>query len=144
MCYLILVLICIPMMISDVSIFSDTCWPFVHLLQKSVCSDPFPGFKWDSFVLFFILLSLLLSCKCSLYGLGINSYRCMYICAKSVQSCPTLCDPMDHNPWGSSVHGIFQAIILEYYMPFSRESSWPRDQTHVSYVSCICRGFLYH
>ena len=30
------------------------------------------------------------------------------------QSCPTLCDPMDCSPPGSSVHGIFQARILEW------------------------------
>ena len=31
-----------------------------------------------------------------------------------LQSCPTLCDPMDCSPLGSSVHGIFQAKILEW------------------------------
>ena len=31
-----------------------------------------------------------------------------------VQSCPTLCDPMDCSPPGSSVHGIFQARVLEW------------------------------
>ena len=31
-----------------------------------------------------------------------------------VQSCPTLCNPMDCNLWGSSVHGILQARILEW------------------------------
>ena len=37
---------------------------------------------------------------------------------------PTLCDLMDYNLPGSSVHGIFQARILEWVaMPFSRESS---------------------
>ena len=30
------------------------------------------------------------------------------------QSCPTLCDPMDCSPPGSSIHGIFQARILEW------------------------------
>ena len=30
------------------------------------------------------------------------------------QSCPTLCDPMDCSPAGSSVHGIFQARVLEW------------------------------
>ena len=30
------------------------------------------------------------------------------------QSCPTLCDPMDYSPPGSSVHGISQAEILEW------------------------------
>ena len=34
--------------------------------------------------------------------------------AKSLQSCPTLCDPTDYSPPGSSVHGIFQARVLEW------------------------------
>ena len=34
--------------------------------------------------------------------------------AKSLQSCPTLCDPIDSSPPGSSVHGIFQARVLEW------------------------------
>ena len=45
--------------------------------------------------------------------------------------CPTLCDPMDCSPSGSSVHGISQARTLEWIaIFFSRESSWPRDQTY--------------
>ena len=52
---------------------------------------------------------------------------------------------MDHSPPGSSVHGILQARILEWVaMLSSRGSSWPRDQTCVSCVSCIVRGALYH
>ena len=40
------------------------------------------------------------------------------------QSCPTLCDPMDCSPPGSSVHGIFQARVLECVaISFSRGSS---------------------
>ena len=34
--------------------------------------------------------------------------------AKLLQSCPTLCDPMDGSPLGPSVHGIFQARVLEW------------------------------
>ena len=34
--------------------------------------------------------------------------------AKSLQSCPTLCDPTDGSPPGSPVHGIFQARVLEW------------------------------
>ena len=34
--------------------------------------------------------------------------------AKSLQLCPTLCDPIDGSPPGSSVHGIFQARVLEW------------------------------
>ena len=46
----------------------------------------------------------------------------------SLQSCPTLWDPMDYSPPGSFVHGILQARILEWVaMPSSRGSSQPRD-----------------
>ena len=46
------------------------------------------------------------------------------------QSCPTLGNPMDTSPPGSSVHGILQAKILEWVaISFSRGSSPPRDQT---------------
>ena len=62
-----------------------------------------------------------------------------------LQSCPTLCNPMDCVPPGSSAHGILQARILEWVaMPSSRGLSQPRDQTHVSYVFCIGRQVLYH
>ena len=51
------------------------------------------------------------------------------------QPCPTLGDPMDCSPPGSSVHGILQARILEWVaMPSSSRSSQPRDQT------CIARA----
>ena len=59
------------------------------------------------------------------------------------QSCPTLCDPMDCSPPGSSVHGILQARKLEWVaVPSSQGSSWPSDQTQVAYVSCIGRHVL--
>ena len=49
------------------------------------------------------------------------------------------------SPPGSSVHGIFQARILEWVaISFSRGSSWLRDQTGVSCVSCVGRWILYH
>ena len=51
------------------------------------------------------------------------------------QSCPTLCDPLDCSPPGSSVHGILQARILEWVViSFSRGSFQPRDQTWVSHI----------
>ena len=59
------------------------------------------------------------------------------------QSCPTLCNPMDGSLPGSSVHGIFQARILDWVvMPSSRESSWLRDQTCISCISCIAGRFF--
>ena len=51
------------------------------------------------------------------------------------QLCPTLCDPMDCNLSGSSVHGIFQAIVLEWIaVSFFSGSSQPRDRTQVSRI----------
>ena len=62
------------------------------------------------------------------------------LCAKSLQSCLTLCDPMDCSPPGSSVHGVLQARILEWVsMPYSRGPSRLRDQT---WVSCIAGRFF--
>ena len=63
------------------------------------------------------------------------------LCTKSL---PTLCDSMDCSPPGSSVHGILQASTLEWVaIPFSRGSSWPRDWTWASYVSCIGRWVFF-
>ena len=51
------------------------------------------------------------------------------------QSCPTLCNPMDCSLQGSSVYGIFQAIVLKWIaISFSRGSSQPRDRTRVSHI----------
>ena len=70
-------------------------------------------------------------------------HMCMH--AKLLQSCPTLCDPIDCSPPGSSVRRILQARILEWVvMPSSRGSSRPRDRTYVSYMSCIGWQVLYY
>ena len=51
------------------------------------------------------------------------------------QSCPTLSDPTDCSLPGSSVHRIFQAIVLEWIaISFSRGSSQPRDWTRISRI----------
>ena len=60
---------------------------------------------------------------------------------KVAQSCPTLSDPMDCSLPGSSVHGIFQAIVLEWIaISFSRGSSQPWDRTWVSRI--VDRRFI--
>ena len=62
-------------------------------------------------------------------------------CVLVAQSCPTLCDPMDCSPRGSSVHGILQARILEWLsISSSRGPSPPWDQTR---VSCIADSLLF-
>ena len=63
--------------------------------------------------------------------------------AKLLQSCLTLCNPMDCSPPGSSVRGILQARILGWVlMPSSRASSQPRDRTCISCSSCTAGGFF--
>ena len=58
------------------------------------------------------------------------------VCVLVTWSCPTLCDPMDSSPPGSSVHGTSQARILEWVASsFLRGSSQPRDQTQVSHIA---------
>ena len=53
-------------------------------------------------------------------------FRCC--CCSGARWCPTLCDPRDCSPPGSSVHGILQARMLEWgAIPLSRGSSQPRE-----------------
>ena len=75
---------------------------------------------------------------CIYIHMCINICACM--CAKSLQSYLTLCDPEDWGPPGSSLHGFLQARILEWVAtPVFRGSSLTRDQTQ---VSCIAGRFL--
>ena len=56
-------------------------------------------------------------------------------------SCPTLCNPVDCSLPGSSIHGIFQARILEWVaVSFSRGSSQPKYQTQDSNTGIRPRG----
>ena len=65
--------------------------------------------------------------------------------AKLFLLCPTLCYPTDFSLPGSSVHGILQARILEWFaMSSSRGFSRLRNWTCVSYISCAGRWVLYH
>ena len=58
---------------------------------------------------------------------------CAWLYAKSLQSCPTLCNPMVCSPPDFSVQGILQARILEWIaIPSSRASSQPRNQSQNS------------
>ena len=127
--------------------------PFSQIFPPSPSPSPI-----ESIRLFYISVSLLLSrtqgywnilkpsysVSCDLESL-ITFYLHMHMCMLNCfQSCPTLCNPMDCSPPGSSVHGILQARILEWVaMPSSRGSSQPRDWTHVSYASYIGRWVLY-
>ena len=63
----------------------------------------------------------------------LNNYIFSSMKVLVAQSYTTLWNAMDYSPPGSSLHGIFQARILEWVaIPFSRGSSQTRDQTQVS------------
>ena len=67
---------------------------------------------------------------------------CVYVRAKSLQSCPAFCNLMDCSPPGSSVHGILQERILEWVaMPSSWGYSSPRDWTHITSPALAGRFF---
>ena len=73
--------------------------------------------------------------------LFLEKMGCMYMCSVA-QWCPTLCDPMDCSPPGSSVHGILQARILEWIaIPFSR-GIFPTLGLNPGLPHC--RQILYH
>ena len=66
----------------------------------------------------------------------------LFTCCLVIQSCSTLCDPMECSLPGSSVHGISQARILEWAaIPFSGGFSWHRDRTRIFSIN---RWILYH
>ena len=73
-------------------------------------------------------------------------------CCKSRQSCPTLCDPIDGSPPGSSVCGILQARILEsvaisFSMVVLDTSKWARNTLPLgtlSYCYLACQEMLLH
>ena len=75
-----------------------TDWFDLLAVQRSLESSPAPQFKSINSSVFSFLYSPTLT--------SIHS--------ELTQSCPTLCDPMDCSLPGSSVHGIFQAIVLEW------------------------------
>ena len=65
------------------------------------------------------------------------------MCAKSLQFCPTLCDPMDCSPSGSSVQGILQARIMEWAaLPSSRGSSDPGIEPASLMSPALADGFF--
>ena len=71
----------------------------------------------------------------------------LYHSSEVAQLCPTLCNPMDYSLPGSSIHGIFQARVLEWVViSFPRGSSQPSYQTQVScfIIHMISNLMIFH
>ena len=74
-----------------------------------------------------------------------NCWIIYIVCGGFVAKLSDSFDSMDWNPPGSSVRGISQARVLEWAAISSTTGTfWPRDQTHVYYVSCIAGRFFIH
>ena len=114
---------------------SPTC------LHESVCQQ---NYTWHNKLLPLGRVASISSCFSICWILCGYFWLC-YACSVA-QLCPTLCDPIDCSPPGSSVHGMFQARTLEWLWDFflSPGTFLTRDQTHVSCISCSGRWFLYH
>ena len=99
------------------------------------------------FISLFVLTTNILSGlpKKSLKRLAPYKSLCVCVCVHSMTVMSNSYDPMDSSTPDSFVLGIFQARILEWVaISVSRGSSWPKDQTRVSRVSCLGRQILYH
>ena len=73
------------------------------------------------------------------FSTGRAQWNCHEKWSEAAQSCLTLCNPMDCSLPGSSIHGIFQARILEWVaISFSRGAFRPRDWTQVSHIVGRC------
>ena len=69
------------------------------------------------------------------WGIGTSTYVFAAAAAKSLQSCPTLCDPRDGSPPGSPIPGILQARTLEWVaISFSNAWKW---KGKVKSLSCV-------
>ena len=71
--------------------------------------------------------------------------QCMKVksASKVTQSCPTLSDPVDWSPPGSSIHGIFQARVLEWgAIAFSSAWKWKVNVKSLSLIGLVCQ--VYH
>ena len=120
---------------------SDTSW--AHPMGQALAVQQWP--RWHGRCRHRGQVILILQCtEFKLLCCILNLHNVLCVCSV-VQLCLTFCDPMNRNLPGSFVHEILQAGILEWMaISSSRGSLLPRDQTCISYVSCIGRWILYH
>ena len=111
--------------------------PLLTRLWLNLCLDS-PRRKWRSLKIFV--------CVCVFFSFSVKYDTCrkVYIlsvaaaAAKSLQSCPTLCDPIDGSPSGFPVRGILQARTLEWVaISFSSAWKWKVEVKSLSRVQLL-------
>ena len=119
------------------------------LWSRSSSALTWPSERSSPFVIFtLVVFELLIFLSLHYNWSDLLKIQIPYICVCLViQSCPTLCNPMNYSLLGSSVLEISQARILEWVAISSfRRSSWPRDRTWtfcimtVKYISVYTSG----
>ena len=119
------------------------CFPLVTMTVFYVCESIYVLYIHSSIWLFYIPhvsdIIYLSFHDFTLYD-NLSAVLCLV-----TQWCPTLCDPIDCSLPSSSIHGIFQARILEWVsISFFRGSSQLRGRTHILLHLLHCRWILYH
>ena len=105
------------------------CWIFVHVW---VYYSFYISFPVEGHLSNFQILQTV--SKSTFYFLPLCDFICMFA-AKSLQSCPTLCDLIDGSPPGSPVPGILQARTLEWVaISFSNAWKWKVKVKSLSHV----------
>ena len=128
--------------------FSKTCSPSVWLLWRNVYARPqfifnAIGSCFNLFIVSFSPKSFSLTerhniLKMSILSKVIYRFKAAAAAAKSLQSCPTLCKPIDSSPLGSSVPGILQARVLEWVaIAFSNAWKWKKKVKSLSRIRLL-------
>ena len=114
---------------------SDNHIWFFYVMQKLCDSIKSTEFRLQSVLLFLVMEVTSSKLEWFLSDMSLVHCTSLMWWSEVAQSCPTLCNPMDCSLPGFSIHGIFQARILEWVtISSSRGSSRPRDWTQVSHI----------
>ena len=125
------------------------CGGFVRAPSQTswwTCVESVKGFKWVFFPCLIVLRASLPCTQNTLYW-EVNWYMptstvlgCVCVRVWVAQLCPTLWDPMDYSPQGSSVHGILQARSLWWVAAPCSDNPWKRHFAHLLLPSCSNLG----
>ena len=120
-------------------------WYVVSIDTGLIAQSPQSGPRWSpAFKIEPVLFLPSVKSQISIYS---STAAAAAAAAKSLQSCPTLCDPVDGSPPGSPVPGILQARTLEWgAIAFSNSWKWKVKVKSLSHVQLLATPwtFLYY